>query len=469
MTSDAASRHLVVVGGGIGGYTAAIRAARQGLAVTLVESGALGGTCLNVGCIPTKSLLHQARTFQEAADWTQFGVDATQLTVGMASVMARKDTAVQQLVRGVQTLVRRNRITLVAGTAAFTGPKTLQVVETGAVLQADAVVIASGSEPVLPPIAGIDLEGVVTSDGALALQTMPRRMLIIGGGVIGVEFAQIFSSFGAVVTVVELLERILTEEDQEAATVLQRSLARQGIEFLLGSKVQEIRRADGALGVHVQTPQGARDCSADVVLVAVGRKPRLQGLALERAGVQVQAGAIRTDARCRTSVSGVYAVGDVRGGLLLAHKAAAEAECAIADLLGQHVTMDGRAMPRAVYTDPELAAVGLTEAQARGQHAAIKVGRFPFAASGKAITNGHIEGFVKVIADAATDQILGFAMVGADVTNLLGEATLAVQMELTLPALMDTVHAHPTLTEALMEAAHDAFNAGAIHLPPRQL
>ncbi len=467
MTTAGKKRHLVVIGGGVGGYTAAIRAARDGLDVTLIESGALGGTCLNVGCIPTKSLLHQAQMFREAGRLGHFGVDSAALSVAIGAVMSKKDEAVQQLVRGVNTLVRRNRITLVQGTGEFVDAKTIRIRETGALLKADVVIIASGSEPVMPPIPGVDLEGVVTSDGALAITTLPSRVLIVGGGVIGVEFAQIFVDFRVHVTVVEKLERLLAEEDVDVAAVLQSSLARHGVDIVTGGTVQAIQRVGEKLSVNFSTSAGARDVSVDMVLVAVGRKPRLTELALEKVGITVHAGAIVTDDRCRTNIAQIYAVGDVRGGLLLAHKAAAEAECAVADIMGHPTSMTGRAIPRAVYTTPEVAAVGLTEAEGRLAYPKLKVGRFPFSASGKAISIGHVEGFVKVMADGETDQVVGIAMVGPDVTNLLGEATLAVQMELTLPALMETIHAHPTLTEALMEAAHDAYDGGAIHLPPR--
>jgi dihydrolipoamide dehydrogenase len=458
---------LVVIGGGVGGYTGAIRAARAGFDVTLVESGALGGTCLNVGCIPTKSLLHQAHGFRAAGDMAHFGVDAARLSVALGTVMARKDEAVRRLTSGVRLLVQRNRIRLVQGTAAFLDARTVAVRETGERLVADHVLVASGSEPVLPPIPGIDLPGVVTSDGAVALATLPRRVLVIGGGVIGVEFAQIFGDFGVAVTVVERQARILPEEDEEAAAVLQGSLRRHGVGIVAGAAVQAIQRTASGLGVRLQTPTGPREQEVDLVLVAVGRRPRLRGLDLEKAGIQAPGGAIAVDAYCRTSVPHVYAVGDVCGGPLLAHKASMEAECAIAHLCGQPWSRAGRVVPSAVYTAPQIATAGLTEAQARKHHPKLLVGRFPFAASGMAIASGHTEGFVKVLADGDTEQIVGIVMAGPDVANLLGEATLAVQMELTLPALMQTVHAHPTLSEALMEAAHDAHDGGAIHLPPR--
>ena len=460
-------RQLLVIGGGVGGYTAAIRAAKDGFTVTMVESGALGGTCLNVGCIPTKSLLHQAHLFRQTESLGHFGVDLERLKPAVEAVMSIKDQAVGQLVQGVKTLVKKNQITLIQGTGEFVGPRSVRIRETGAVLDPDLVVIASGSEPVIPPIPGHDLEGVITSDGAVSLKALPKSVLIVGGGVIGAEFAQIFSDFRVKVTVVEKLERLLPEEDPDVAAVLQASLARRGVEFFTGATVLQIKRANERLLVAYATSAGPQETAVDLVLMAVGRRPRLAALALEKAGIQLSAGAIQTDDRCRTNVPGVYAVGDARGGLLLAHKAGAEAECAVADMAGHGWSMTGRVIPRAVYTSPEIAAVGLTETEARRTCATLKIGKFPFSASGKAVVGGHTEGFVKVMADGQTDQIVGISMVGPDVTNLLGEATLAVQMELTLPALMQTVHPHPTLTEALMEAAHDAYDNGAIHLMPR--
>jgi len=468
VTQSTIQRHLIVIGGGIGGYTAAIRAAREGLRVTLIESGSLGGTCLNEGCIPTKSLLHQATAFCQASEMGHFGIDPTQVRVDWAAVLQKKSSAVDKLVRGVQALVRGNHITLLQGHAEFVDAHSVRVSPNGDVVRGDLVVIASGSEAVLPPIPGIKLPGVVTSDGALAVTTLPKRVLIIGGGVIGVEFAQIFSSFGAQVTIVEKLDRILMEEDADIGKVLQRSLEQHGVQFFTGAAVQAITTNTHQLDVQYLSAQGTAQSTADLVLVAVGRRPRFKGLALEKAGVKVAAGAITTDSHCRTNQMHIYAVGDVRGGMLLAHKAATDAECAVAAMNGQPWSMESRVVPRAVYTHPEIGAVGLNEIQARSTFSDLKIGRFPFAASGKAITNEDTVGFVKVMADGVTGQIVGISMVGADVTNLLGEATLAVQMELTLKAVMQTIHAHPTLTEALAEAAHDAHNHGAIHLAPKK-
>jgi dihydrolipoamide dehydrogenase len=457
---DGNVKQLIVIGGGVGGYTAAIRAARAGVAVTLIENGPLGGTCLNVGCIPTKSLLHQTHVVDLSRAQ---GLIDKQAAIEFSRMAEVRQQAVARLVQGVQTLVRRNRITLVAGTAAFVDARTVRVRESGQALSASHFVIATGSVPVMPNLEGATLPGVITSDGALALNALPKRVAIIGGGVIGVEFAQIFATLGCETTIIEMRERLLAEEDADVAAVLQDALAHRGVAMKCGASVRRIVREGEALAVET----GSERIIADRVLVAVGRKPVVDGIGLKEAGVSVKNGAIVTDAQCRTSAPGIYAVGDARGGLLLAHKAGADAECAIAHLLGRGYDIETRVIPRAVYTAPEVAAVGLTEAAARAFGSALKIGKFPFAANGKAITGGETEGFVKVIADGASGQILGIGMVGPAVTHLLGEATLAVQMELTLDALAETVHAHPTLSEALMEAAHDALDGGAIHLPPR--
>ncbi len=457
-------KRLIVVGGGIGGYTAAIRAARNGIATTLVEKDALGGTCLNVGCIPTKSLLHNARAFRNRASSSVFRNGERECEPNLAHLMDQKEAAVSRLVRGVEALVKRNAITLVKGTAALNGPHSIRIVESGDVLEADVIVLATGSTPIRPPITGHDLPGVIFSDDAIALQILPKQVVIVGGGVIGVEFCQMFSDLGASVTIVELSDRILGGEHPELVDVLAETV--QGFSIRTGCRVQGIVREVDGLAVRVEHAGAVQDLKSDLVLLAVGRKPNLIP-GLETAGVVHSNGAIKVDQWQRTNVPSIYAVGDVCGGPLLAHKAAAEAEAAVAHLQGHGPSMYERAIPRAVYTSPEVASVGLSESEARAR-GPVRVGRFPFASNGKALVSGHAEGLVKVVADAEHEQILGVHMVGPEVTNLLGEATLAVQMELTLAALADTIHAHPTLSEALAEAAQDARDCGAIHLPPRK-
>jgi dihydrolipoamide dehydrogenase len=473
---------LLVLGGGIGGYTAAIRAAREGMSVTLVEPGELGGTCLNVGCIPTKSLLHQAHQFRQVHSMQAFGIDPLKLRLDFAAVGAKKNQVVQQLVQGVRSLVKRNRITLVKGHAEFIEPNTVLLQETGERLRAAHFVVATGSVPVMPPLLDMELPAVVTSDGALKLERLPHRVLVMGGGAVGVEFAQIFRDFGSEVILVEQQEALLSQEDSEVVAVLHQHLEKRGVAMRLGRRVQLLRAAGAVPKTSIQVELTGSDSpeqlEVDLVLVAVGRQPRVEGLGLDRLGIRMNKGAIATDDVGRTSLPHIYAVGDVRGGLMLAHKASAEAEVAVAHMLFQGkarsgfqlnhqgpLSMAALVIPRAVYTSPEIAAVGLTEEQARTAHLKVKVGRFLFSANGRALSMGESEGLVKVVADAATDRVLGISMVGPSVTNLLGEATLAVQMELTLKALAQTVHPHPTLTEALAEAAHDA-DGNAIHIPP---
>jgi len=450
---------LLVLGGGIAGYTAAIRAAREGMSVTLVEPGELGGTCLNVGCIPTKSLLHQAHQFRQAHLMQAFGIDPFKLRLDFAAVGAKKNQVVQQLVQGVRSLIKRNRITLVKGHAEFIEPNTVQLQETGERLRAAHFVVATGSVPVMPPLLGIDLPGVVTSEGALKLERLPHRVLVMGAGAVGVEFAQIFRDFGCEVILVEQQEALLYQEDSEVVAVLHQHLEKRGVAMRLGRRVQLLRAAGAVPKTSIQVELTASDSpeqlEVDLVLVAVGRKPRVEGLGLERLEIRMNKGAIATDDVGRTSLPHIYAVGDVRGGLMLAHKAGAEAEVAVAHMLFQGkarsgfqlnhqgpLSMAALVIPRSVYTSPEIAAVGLTEEQARTAHLKVKVGRFLFSANGRALSMGESEGLVKVVADAATDRVLGISMVGPNVTNLLGELTLAVQMELTLQALAQTVHTH---------------------------
>lgn len=461
-------RQLLVIGGGIGGYTAAIRGARLGMRVCLVEQGALGGTCLNVGCIPTKSLLHHSAQLRDMAQLGGHGVDPAAIRPRMALLAQEKSAAVKRLVGGVETMIRRNQVERVKDRASFVGHKTVRLAGSGETLSADIVVVATGSIPSIPRIEGIGLPGVITSDEAVALEQLPESIAILGGGVIGVEFAQIFANLGVAVTIFEMADAILGGEDREAVDVLAGVLSSQGVVIRTGARVRSISRRGEGLCVAAEDKNGSCVVDAGLVLVATGRRPNIGELGLENACVEIRDGAIAVDEWQRTSAEGVYAVGDVCGGPLLAHKAGAEAESAMANATGRwSAPVRSLAMPSAVYTQPELASVGLSEAQAR-QRGQVKVGRFPFAANGKAIAGGHFEGFVKIVADAEYEQILGITIVGPEASNLLGEATLAVQMEMTLPALMGTIHAHPTLCEALVEAAHDAHDGGAIHLPPHR-
>ncbi|MCE2878356.1 MAG: dihydrolipoyl dehydrogenase [Comamonadaceae bacterium] len=466
MSAPAVSTDLLVIGGGVGGYTAAIRAARSGLKVLLIEASELGGTCLNRGCIPTKSLLQQGHDFRRAQGMRAFGIQADSLRLNYALVRQRKDQVVAQLVQGVRSLVRKNNIELLSGMAELEDAHTARIRSSDQRVSFKRLLIATGSEPAGLTVPGVNLPGVINSDQALTLSELPASVLILGGGVIGLEFAQIYSDFGVPVTVAEARPALIAQEDPDIVAVLQQALAQQGVEFHLGALATSIQAHGQQLQVQLKIDGRANSLAAHQVLVAVGRRPLSRGLGLERLGVKLQGQAVLIDEVCRTNLAHVYAVGDVCGGAMLAHRASAQAEVAVAHMLGQVRSQEALVIPRAVYTSPEIATVGLTETQARAQGLSLKVGRFPFAASGKALVMGQAQGFVKVIADAQTEQVLGVGMVGPEVSQLLGEATLAVQMELTLPALMQTVHAHPTLTEALMEAAHDAYDGAAIHMPP---
>jgi dihydrolipoamide dehydrogenase len=471
---------IAILGGGPGGYVAALRAAQLGARVVLVEKDKLGGVCLNAGCIPTKTLLRSAevyRTFQRAEE---FGL---RLEGGVKpdwpAIQTRKEGIVRQLVRGVETLLRRAGVRVLQGRGRFVAPRTLEV--TSAALkgmggsaqrvEADSVVIATGSRPIRLPLPGMTpsagsgqvLPGVIDSTSALVLETLPRRLLIVGGGVIGVEFADIFSAFGVEVTIVEMLDRLLPQMDADLGPALARVLARRGVALYLGSRVTGVDAVEGGLRATVTTPNAEVGVEADRVLVAIGRRPNVEGLGLEVAGVQVERTGVPADARMQTNVPGVYAIGDVTGGML-AHVAMRGGEVAVENALGHVSRLDLKTVPGCVYTDPEIASVGLTEAQAREAGYDVQVGRFPLTASGKALTYGETGGLVKVVSEARCGEVLGLHLVAPHASDLIHEGALALALEATLDELAATVHGHPTLAEAVREAAL-AARGGALHLP----
>ncbi|MGE5509360.1 MAG: dihydrolipoyl dehydrogenase [Chitinophagales bacterium] len=447
---------LIVVGGGPAGYVAALRGAQLGARVQLIEEAALGGTCLNVGCIPTKTLLHSAHLYTEIKKAKTYGIEVQGASLNLAAVLARKDQVVRRLTGGVAGLLRQAGVEVVKGKArlvakdrvALEGPEPREVA-------ARAVLIATGSETVDLPIARLNGRNIVGSTEALSLPEVPPRLLIIGGGVIGCEFASIYQAFGSQVTIIEAEEQLLPREDPEIAGVLARELARSGVTVLTAARLQSLAESgEGRLTATVKGRDGAeRLLEAEVALVSVGRRPRVAGLGLEALGVKVERSGIVVDERGETTVKGVFAAGDVTGGWQLAHVAFHEGAAAAENALGRGEPLRLRAVPRCVYTSPEVASVGLSEPEAQKVHGTLKVGRFPFAANGKALAMGETAGLVKVIAEAHYDQVVGVAIVGPGATELVGEAALAIAQECTLAELIEGVHAHPTLTEALREAA----------------
>jgi dihydrolipoamide dehydrogenase len=461
---------VVVVGGGTGGYTAAIRASQLGAKVTLIEKDTLGGTCLNRGCIPTKALLRGAELVNLAHQGKDYGVNAGEVTIDFPQMMARKEQIVRTLVTGVQSLMRGNGIEVIKGVATVISPRQVQVESSGEkrTIEAGKIILAPGSIAATLPIPGVDEPGVITSNEALQLSEIPQSMVVVGGGAIGVEFATIFAGLGSTITIVEMLPEIIPTEDHELCLFLQDSLQRKGTEVLTGARVARIEdEPGGGKLATVSTEAGEREIKAQLVLIAVGRKPNTEHLGLEETGVKTEGGRIIVNRQMETSVPGIYAVGDAIGGILLAHVASAEGEVAAENALGRTSSIDYRVVPRCIYTMPEIAAVGMTEREAREEGIDITVGRFPFTANGKAIILGEREGLVKVVADSGSGEVLGIHIVGPHATDLIAEAALSMKMEGTIQEVFSTIHAHPTLSEAIREAALDVEGT-AFHIPPRK-
>lgn len=454
---------ISIIGGGPGGYVAAIRAAQLGAEVTLVERGKLGGTCLNAGCIPTKALLHTAELYEQAVAGAAHGV-VCQPVVDFSRVQARKQEVVDRLVGGVTRLLRSNRVTVLRGTARLTGARTVAVTTADGqtTLTPDRLILAVGSVPVMPPIPGIDSPQCIDSTGALALTEVPRRLLVIGGGVIGVEFATVYASLGSEVTIVELLEQILSPADAELAAIVRSGLVARGVRVLTGARVVSIADRGAAAAVEVTTDGGSEAIEAEKVLVSVGRRADTAALGLDDVGIVHDRGRITVDASQRTNVDGVYAIGDCTGGSMLAHVASAQGEVSAEHAMGHASAYDGRTSPACVYTNPEYAGVGLTEEQAKARGYDYVVGRFPLAANGKSLIVAG-DGMVKLIAGRRYGEILGVHMVGPRATDLIAEGALAIGLEATVDEFIGTIHAHPTVAEAMREAAL-AVQGRAIHV-----
>lgn len=457
--------NITIIGGGPGGYIAAIRAAQLGAQVTLIEKDSLGGTCLNRGCIPTKVLLQSADTLAEIRNASTFGISVDGVSVDFSAVMKRKNAVIRQLQNGVASLMKKNKIRVVEGVGTLIDSRVVGQVGKPELIRADSIIIATGAKAAALPIAGINEPGVMTSDEALSMDHLPKSVIVIGGGVIGVELAQVMQRLGAKVTVLEAMPQILPNEDKETASMLEGLLKGEGIDIFTGVSVIAIRNAKDGKQVSYKAKSGTeeRQCTAERVLVCVGRRPNTDSLGADRLGLAQDGRRLVVNERMETNVPGVYAVGDVTGKLMLAHVAMAEGVCAAENATGNANTMNYKAVPRGVYTSPEVASVGLNEQQARKDNGDIKVGRFPFVASGKASVLNQASGMVKIVADAAYGQILGVTIVGPHATELIAEAVLAIRMEATVDDLVSTIHAHPTLSEAMMEAALN-LQGRAIHL-----
>jgi len=447
---------VVIIGGGPGGYVSAIKAAHLGLKAVLVEKDELGGVCLNRGCIPTKALVSTAELLNHLQRAEEFGIQVKDYSFDFAAIMKRKELIARRLSSGVGQLMRANQVRVVRGEGQIIEPGKVEVMDTAGekeVIKTKNIIIATGSKVMKLPIPGIDSEGVITSDEALSLSELPSRMLIVGGGVVGIEFAGIFRALGVEVTVVEMLPRILLPIDEEIARRLTQLLKRKGIEILTDCKVKEIKKTNQNLEVLVSTTDKEKKLETEKVLSAAGRVPELGNIDVQRLGIELDRKAIKVDEKMRTNIPGIYAVGDVVGKIMLAHVASREGIVAVENIAGKEALMDYKVVPNCVFSMPEVASVGLTEEEARKENNNIKVSKFPFLANGKALSMGEIEGMVKIIADADTSELFGFHILGAHASDLIAEGTLALSMEATAFEIVNTIHAHPTLAEAIAEAA----------------
>ena len=465
---------VVVIGSGTGGYVAAIRAAQLGLKTAVVERApVLGGTCLNWGCIPTKALLEHAHALKVAQDWKEWGLTLGDAAIGldMAQVHARKDKIVKGLTGGVEFLFKKNKIDWIKGSGRLAGKGKVEIIEgeKQSIAAKKEIIVATGSQPRGVPGIEIDRKRIITSDEAINLKTIPKSIVIMGSGAVGVEFASVFRRFGSDVTLIELLPRIVPIEDEAVSTELERSFRKQGIKVLTGTKVTSAKSGANGVELEAQMADGkSGTVSAEYLLVATGRGPVTSGLGAEEAGIRLERGYVLVDAQYRTTVPGISAVGDVitfekPGHPQLAHLSSAEGIVLAERIAGQEFRpINYDHVPGCTYCDPEIGSVGLTEAKAKERGFDVRVGTFKFGILGRAKIAGETEGFVKIVADKKYDEVLGVHMIGLRSTELVAEATLALRLECTVEELARTIHAHPTMSEAVGEAAH-ATHGAAIH------
>lgn len=469
MGQDERAFDLAVIGAGPGGYVASIRAAQLGMRVALVERDRLGGVCLNWGCIPTKALLQSSQVLSLLRRAEEFGIHAENLRGDFGIAVKRSREKAERLSKGIEYLMRKNKVAVFMGEARFTSAKELEIADRGGKtngsIRAERILLATGSRPRLLPDLTVDGQVVLTSTEAMLRSQAPASMVIIGGGAIGVEFADIYHAYGTAVTLVELLPTILPYEDVEITALLRRSLTKKGIKILTGTRVEQVIVEAGKATVRVSNKSGSQELLGETVLVAVGRVANSEVGGLKELGVAMENGCVTVNEWMESSVAGIYAIGDLVGAPLLAHKASHEGIVAVEKMakLDDVTPVDPRRIPSCTYCHPAVASIGLTEAKAKAEGYTIRVGRFPFSASGMAITLGETEGMVKVIADATHGEILGVHIMGAHATELIAEAGLAIALEATPEEIVKSIHAHPTLSEAMGEAALAALGR-EIHL-----
>jgi len=455
---------VAVIGGGPGGYVAAIRAAQLGADVTLIEKDKMGGTCLNVGCIPTKALLHSAEVYETAKNGADIGINA-EVSVDWKKIQGHKSKITKELVQGVNGLMKANKIKVVQGTAEFVNSSKLKVVKDNGAeeyIEADKIIIASGSVPAIPPIPGIDNKNCVTSTGALAFEEIPKSMVVIGGGVISLELASVYSSFGTKVTIIEMLPKLLPMMDGDLTGIVEKKLVASGIEIYKEAQVLSVEESSQGAKVKVSLKGTEKYFEAEKVLVAVGRRTATAELKLENAGIANDRGRIIVNDKQETNVKNVYAIGDCLGKVMLAHTASAQGEVAAENALGFEAIYDEKTNPSCVYTNPEFAGVGMTEEKAKEKKIDYIVGKFPLVANGKSKIMGCSDGMIKILVEPKYKEVIGVHIVGPRATDLITEGALAIRLEATVDELISTIHAHPTVGEAVHEAAL-AVEKRAIH------
>jgi len=465
----------VVIGAGPGGYPAAIRLGQLKVKTAIIEREYIGGVCLNVGCIPSKAVIHAAKTFEKLGKAGELGIGIQgSPTLDMKKLQTWKGGVVNKLTSGVRTLLKGNGVEILEGTAKLekAGADGHRITITGKsgtqTIVAKNVVIATGSRPLEIPGFKIDQQRIIDSTGALALDAVPPRMVVIGGGYIGLELGMVYAKFGTKVTVVEAMPRLLGTMDKDCVAVVERKLKKMGVEVMLSTKAKSWEDKGDRAVLTVELADGkTATIDTDKILMSIGRRPNSENLGLEALGIKVERGFIQVDDHLRTNVGGIYAIGDVVGGMMLAHKATKEGEVVAEVIAGHKAAFDVRTIPAVVFTDPEISSTGLTEDEAKAKgHAQLKVGKFPFAALGRALSVNDSEGFVKVVGDAKTGELLGVHIVGNGGSDLISEAALAIEMGAVVEDLRLTIHPHPTLSEALMEAAAVALGE-AVHVMNR--
>ncbi|MCQ4034595.1 dihydrolipoyl dehydrogenase [Kaistella montana] len=462
---------VTVIGSGPGGYVAAIRCAQLGLKTAIIEKyPTMGGTCLNVGCIPSKALLDSSEHFENAKhNFANHGILINEPTADLARMIARKDEVVEQTTKGIQFLMDKNKITVFEGVGSFESSTQVKVTKndgTSEVLDSKYIIIATGSKPSSLPFITLDKERVITSTEALKLKEIPKHLVVIGGGVIGLELGSVYKRLGSEVTVVEFMDKIIPTMDGALSKELNKVLKKQGMKFMLSTAVQAVERNGDSVKVTAKDKKGEEVVvEGDYVLVSVGRKPYTDGLSIEKAGVDLdERGRVKTNEHLQTNVANIYAIGDVVAGAMLAHKASEEGVLVAEQLAGQKPHINYNLIPGVVYTWPEVAAVGKTEEQLKAEGVAIKVGNFPMRALGRSRASGDVDGFIKIIADEKTDEVLGVHMIGARAADMIAAAVTAMEFRASAEDIARMSHAHPTFAEAIKEAALDATGKIALHM-----